>query len=93
VKIDIKANRRRRSYRECGAIGSFGSSESTQKQISQQVAASEGSTAFGAGALKQGGGGITFGANGSSNQVGLIVASIIAGGMIFLFILVWRDSR
>jgi hypothetical protein len=51
MKIDLKANRSRRSYRECACI--FGlcsksSSSATTENISQQVAASEGSLSVGA---------------------------------------------
>jgi hypothetical protein len=51
MRIDLKANRRRRSYRECACI--FGlcsksSSSATTENIQQQVGASEGSLAVGA---------------------------------------------
>lgn len=50
MRIDLKANRRRRVYRECGCIfGLCSSSKATTQNIQQQTAASEGSLAVGAG--------------------------------------------
>ena len=72
MKIDLQANRQRRSYRECGCI--FGlcsksSSTSTTQNIQQQAAASEGSLAVGAGAGYQESGAISLG-EGATGKIG-----------------------
>jgi len=71
MKIDLKANRSRRSYRECACI--FGlcsksSSSATTENINQQVGASEGSLAVGAGGKFQETGAVDL--SGATGKIG-----------------------
>lgn len=68
MKIDLKANRRRREYRECGCIfGLCSKSSASTSSNQQQTAASEGSLAVGAGGKFQESGSVDIG--GSGNQL------------------------
>lgn len=71
MKIDLKANRQRRTYRECACI--FGlcsksTSSATTENIQQQVGASEGSLAIGVGAKYQETGAVDL--SGATGKIG-----------------------
>jgi hypothetical protein len=82
MRIDLKANRRRRDYRECGCIfGLCSKSSSSTTSYQQQVGASEGSLAIGAGGKFVESGGVSVDSGGDV-RLGGQDTTLTSGGPI-----------